>query len=169
MIITALYQLACGLCTNTSAKLLCASTNTFIPPITEPFSGLVGLAYQALNQATGSPLFDLFYGNTAVCPSSVVGYYLPANKSTGEITVCGINSNHYSGEISWVPLIAQDYWRFTLAGISVGGSQVVNAPVVAILDTGNSRLLGPNTTIVEILQYLGLPSTYVNGGTLYCE
>jgi len=75
--------------------------------------------------------------------------------SGGEMTICGIDTTHYTGALTWVPLIATDYWRISIQSIKVGNF-LITTGATAVVDTGTSLLLGPTALVKTILAVVGL-------------
>jgi len=119
----------------------------------------MGLAWDALDEGLPQAI-DQIFANSAICPQQLFAFYLndqtPDGSGGGEMTLCGIDPAHYVGAITYVPLIAQDYWRISLQSVSIGGQTVMSSPMSAILDTGTSLLTVPNAFINQINSIIGL-------------
>ena len=70
------------------------------------------------------------------------------------MTVCGVDSSHYTGNITYVPVSREAYWQFKADGLSVGGTSMVGS-FDAIADTGTSLLAGPTDIVKKIQQAIG--------------
>lgn len=78
------------------------------------------------------------------------------NRDRGELTLGGVDAAHYTGEISWVPLLSATYWEISMSDVVVGANSFVSGGnAKAIVDTGTSILTGPSEAVAAIAQQLG--------------
>lgn len=75
----------------------------------------------------------------------------PISASTsygGVLTVGGVNSTLYQGEINWVDVIQKNYWLVKVGGVSVQGSNLdLGSTTKAAIDTGTTLVGGPDSII----------------------
>jgi hypothetical protein len=57
------------------------------------------------------------------------------------------------GAITYVPLVATDYWRINMQSMSIGNTAVLSSPMNAILDTGTTLLVGPANLISKVSSF----------------
>eukprot|EP00605_Chrysophyceae_sp_TOSAG23-4_P000882 GSChrysophyteH1.ASY1.ANO1.973.1 assembled CDS len=76
------------------------------------------------------------------------------NGQKGELLLGGIDENHYTGDIDYVPLEAATYWQVKLDGLKVGET-TYGAGDHAIVDSGTSLLTGPTSVVKEIAEAMG--------------
>lgn len=148
------------------------------------FDGILGLAFQSLSVGYQVPLFDNMVAQGLV-NENLFGVWLNNVESSsseslsddnavmtstpgGEITFGGLDERHYTGSITYVPLIAETYWLFKVDRIYIhtpaatyGDDDATEnkhnfgTNVGAILDTGTSLLTGPSTEIDKIQALIG--------------
>ncbi|KAI1724587.1 eukaryotic aspartyl protease domain-containing protein [Ditylenchus destructor] len=149
-----------GLCTKSNQGFACATNEPGSTFVYAKFDGIMGLAWDSISVDKISQPIDQIFQNKDVCGQELFAFWLSRDPNSseqegGEMTLCGIDPNHYQGELTWVPLIATDYWRIQLESVRVGNQIFQNsAGVSAILDTGTSLLAGPTHDIKEILRTL---------------
>ncbi|KAJ3321785.1 hypothetical protein HDV06_003934 [Boothiomyces sp. JEL0866] len=79
----------------------------------------------------------------------------------GEITFGGIDRSKFTGPITYVPLISQDYWKFNISSLtfSFGGSAPLSLAKSgggrAISDSGTGQIYLDNSLADQINSYLG--------------
>ncbi|KAI1716179.1 eukaryotic aspartyl protease domain-containing protein [Ditylenchus destructor] len=154
-----------GYCTNTSQGFACAINEPGATFVYAKFDGIMGLAWDSISvDKIPSPMVQIF-ANKQICNQPIFAFWLSRDPNSpeeqgGEMTLCDIDTNHYQGELTWIPLIATDYWRIQLGSVSIGGQILENSVgISAILDTGTSLLAGPTADVRKILQLLGTDIT----------
>jgi hypothetical protein len=125
------------------------------------FDGILGLAFPRISVDGITPLFPTAVSQGLI-PNPVFAFYLGSTDgATGELTLGGYDTAHFTGAISWVPLSAETYWETTLQGLTVNGSPVTNATRV-ILDTGTSLLAGPSEDVKNLAAQVGATPFFLN-------
>ncbi|KAM6951187.1 pepsin A-like [Aplochiton taeniatus] len=121
--------------------------------------GILGLAYPRLAASGATPVFDNMMSENLVS-SDIFGVYLSRNSAQGsEVTFGGVDSNHYTGQIAWIPLSAETYWQITVDSITINGQVVAcNGGCQAIVDTGTSLIAGPTQDIASMNSWVGATS-----------
>lgn len=118
------------------------------------FDGILGLAFPVLSvnkvptcfenavdqKLVDEPIFSFFLGNS--------------DDEAGELMFGGMNADHYSGDITWVNLLASTYWEITLGGLNIDGKSYVT-DAKAIVDSGTSILTGPTEIVASIAASIG--------------
>jgi hypothetical protein len=118
------------------------------------FDGILGMAFQSISVDDIPTVYENAQRQGLV-NSSQFGVYLPATSGAqGELTLGGYNSNHFEGELSWVPVISESYWEVKLSGMTLGGKSVTNT-TKAVLDTGTSILAGPSDEVAAFAAAVG--------------
>jgi len=136
----------------------CATSEPGLAFVAAKFDGLAGMAWDSISvDQLPTPFGQL--ANTTSCPSSVFSFWLNRDPKTyatkgGELTLCGTDASHYTGNINWVGLTDKTYWKFNIDSLSVGGTQYLGA-VGAIADTGTSLLVGSKDVIGKINAAIG--------------
>uniref|UniRef100_A0A7N8Y4J7 pepsin A n=1 Tax=Mastacembelus armatus TaxID=205130 RepID=A0A7N8Y4J7_9TELE len=121
--------------------------------------GILGLAYPRLSNAGATPVFDNMM-NEGLVNQDLFSVYLTSNSQQGSaVTFGGVDPNHYYGPISWIPLSNELYWQITVDSVTVNGQVVAcNGGCQAIVDTGTSLIVGPQSSINNINSWLGATS-----------
>ncbi|KAI4797843.1 hypothetical protein KUCAC02_024824 [Chaenocephalus aceratus] len=106
--------------------------------------GILGLAYPRLAESDATPVFDNMMSENLV-NQDMFSFYLSSDSQQGSVlTFGGVDPNHYSGSISWIPLSHELYWQITVDSVTVNGEVVAcNGGCQAIIDTGTSLIIGP--------------------------
>lgn len=118
------------------------------------FDGILGLAFDSISVDYVPPVwYNILSQNLVQQP--VFGVWLNRNASDsngGELTLGGVDSTHYTGQVTYIPLTDQDYWRFGLNDILVNGQShgFCSSGCKAIADTGTSLLAGPTKAVTQI-------------------
>ncbi|XP_005187124.2 lysosomal aspartic protease [Musca domestica] len=109
-----------------------------------PFDGILGMGYKGIAQDNVLPPFYNMYSQGLV-DADVFAFYLAREgtaENGGELVLGGIDPNHYTGEITYVPVTSKGYWQFEIASGEVNGVNVCNN-CQGIADTGTSLLVVP--------------------------
>jgi len=143
---------------------------TGLPGITfdaAKFDGIMGLAFQSISVlGVVPPWYNIL--NQKLVSDQVFSFWLnkdPNGALGGELLLGGIDSDHFIGTPTYVPLTSQTYWQFKLDDIlyretSLGycGATGCNA----IADTGTSLIAGPTADMRALNLKLGA-ITITNG------
>ncbi|XP_063338225.1 pepsin A-like [Pelmatolapia mariae] len=118
--------------------------------------GILGLAYPSLSASSATPVFDNMVKEGLV-EQDLFSVYLSSNNQGGSVvTFGGVDTNHYSGSITWIPLSHELYWQITVDSITVNGQVVAcYGGCQAIVDTGTSLVVGPQSDIDSISVWMG--------------
>ncbi|XP_061022340.1 pregnancy-associated glycoprotein 1-like [Dama dama] len=120
-----------------------------------PFDGVLGLNYPNLSFTGGIPIFDNLKNHGAIS-EPVFAFYL-SNKPEGSVVMFGgVDKSYYQGAVNWVPLIKVGDWRVHMDRISMEGQIVAcYSGCEALVDTGESSIIGPRRLVNKILRFLG--------------
>ncbi|KAL1020844.1 hypothetical protein UPYG_G00005440 [Umbra pygmaea] len=78
------------------------------------------------------------------------------------LTFGGIESNYYTGHITWIPLSSKTVWLVKMNSVNIGDNIVAcKESCQAIFDTGTSLIIGPLNDTNTINKKIG--ATYQNG------
>ena len=120
------------------------------------FDGILGLAFPVLSVNKVPTAFDNLITHGLVSASEFAFYLGNSASDVGELTLGGTDSNHYTGSITYVPLLAATYWEISLDDLTVGGqSFIASGESKAIVDSGTSILTGPSSEVSKIASLLG--------------
>ncbi|XP_050321966.1 lysosomal aspartic protease-like [Bactrocera neohumeralis] len=116
------------------------------------FDGILGMGYQQIAVDNVVPPFYNLY-TQGLIDSPVFAFYLTSNGTStqgGELTLGGVDTNHYVGELTYVPVVSEGYWQFNMDSVIINGEDICSE-CSAIADTGTSLLAVP-TDIYENVQ-----------------
>jgi len=120
------------------------------------FDGILGMAFSILSVNDIPTPFDSLVSKGLVDTAQFAFYLGNSRLDKGELTLGGTNPKHYTGDITWVPLLAPTYWEITLGDLQVSGqSYVDDTQHKAIVDSGTSILTGPSSAVAKIAEALG--------------
>jgi cathepsin D len=99
-----------------------------------PSDGLMGMGFQSISVYNAPPVFQnlVAEGQTG---SPVFAMKLTANGS--ELSLGGLSSDLYTGDVTYVPISKQGYWQTTFDALNVGGNKVVSS-TACIIDSVRS-------------------------------
>lgn len=144
---------------------ICVTNQLFAEATAEPgaafiiakFDGLLGMGYPQISVNGITPVFNSMMNQKGV-DQPVFAFWLnrvAGDNKGGELTLGGTDPNHYTGNLTYVPVTRQGYWQFQLdTGFTVGGV-TVGAGAAAIADTGTSLIAGPTSEIEKIQTAIG--------------
>jgi len=140
------------------AEIKEVSRNPDKPRLIYPkFDGMLGMGFDSMAVNNLKTPFSRLL-ESGICAEPVFAFWLNRDRSTGasggELTFCGIDKNHYDGEIFYVPLTGKDRWEITIDSLTVG-SATSDSSFQAVLSTGTSLILGPQLDIIYIYKILG--------------
>jgi hypothetical protein len=85
------------------------------------FDGILGMAFQSISVDDLPTIFGLMVQQKLV-DTAVFAFYLPnTSGAVGELIIGGIDPSHYTGTLSYVPLVSETYWRLALDGLTIDG------------------------------------------------
>jgi len=126
------------------------------------FDGILGFAFQSISVDNVVPVWINLLTQGLV-DSAKFGVWLSSTPGAngGELYLGGVDTNHYTGNFTYVPLTAETYWQFQLQDVSVGGTSQNWCPngCNAIADTGTSLIAGPMAQMTALNQKLGATVT----------
>jgi len=130
------------------------------------FDGILGMGWDRISLNHTLPPFHSLV-NTGALAAPLFAFYL-GNNAPGEMLLGGIDKNHYTGDITYVPLKSEDYWRITLDGMSINGKSVSDTKT-AIVDSGTSLIAGPKADVAAIAKTLNATSLMGKEWTVDCS
>jgi len=122
------------------------------------FDGVLGLAFDSISVDHVTPVwYNLLKQN--LVPEPIFAFWLNRDPNAapghgGELVLGGVNTNHYSGDITYVPLISETYWEFSADSVAIGSKKYCQN-CKAIADSGTSLIAGPSDTIAAINKEIG--------------
>uniref|UniRef100_W8C4H1 Lysosomal aspartic protease n=1 Tax=Ceratitis capitata TaxID=7213 RepID=W8C4H1_CERCA len=127
--------------------------NTFVD---SEFDGILGMGFQQIAVDNVVPPFYNMY-TQGLIDSAVFAFYLTRNSTStqgSELTLGGIDSTHYVGELTYVPVINEGYWQFKVDAVSIDGTEL-SGECTAIADSGTSLLAVPTDLYVSVQAAIG--------------
>lgn len=118
------------------------------------FDGILGMAFGVLSVNHVTTPFDNLVAQGLVDNAQFAFYLGNSAKDRGELVLGGTDPAHYTGEITWVPLLAATYWEITLGGLTIDGVSYTSG-TKAIVDSGTSILTAPTSVVKSIAAQLG--------------
>nr|BAM46128.1 pepsinogen C [Cynops pyrrhogaster] len=122
------------------------------------FDGILGLAYPSI-AADGATTVMEGMMNQGLLSQNIFGFYLgqQGSQSGGELVFGGVDSNYYTGQITWTPVTQQMYWQIGISGFGVNGQPTgwCGQGCQGIVDTGTSLLTAPGQYIAALMQEIG--------------
>jgi cathepsin D len=140
----------------------CATSEPGLAFVAAKFDGLFGMGYDTISVDKLPTVFSCVMANTTSCPQGVFAFYLNRDPNSGagkggEMTLCGLDSSHYTGSITYVPIpqSLQGYWEFMADGMTIAGTAIETGKFKAIADTGTSLIGGPTALVKQVQQLIG--------------
>lgn len=155
---------------------LCVKGQEFAEAVDEPgmtfamakFDGILGMAFPAISVDKLEPVFNQMLDQNLV-DQPVFSFWVnrdASDENGGELTLGGLDPDHYSGSIYYSQVTREAYWQFTMDGIkgAKGNSLIGKNKAQAIADTGTSMIVGPTNNVTIIQNYIGAtPSNQAKG------
>jgi saccharopepsin len=134
------------------------------------FDGIMGLGYDTISvNKIPPPFYNML--DQGLLDKPVFAFYLSDTNEgdNSEVTFGGLNSDHYEGKITYIPLRRKAYWEVTLDSITFGKATAEIDNTGVILDTGTSLIALP-TTMAELLnKEIGAKKSYNGQYTVECD
>ncbi|XVF81635.1 hypothetical protein PTKIN_Ptkin15bG0171000 [Pterospermum kingtungense] len=123
------------------------------------FDGIFGLGFREISVGGAVPVWYNMVEQGLV-KEPVFSFWLNRNiegEEGGEIVFGGIDSDHYKGEHTHVPVTQKGYWQFDMGDVLIGDDTTgfCSSGCAAIADSGTSLLAGPTTIITQINHAIG--------------
>jgi hypothetical protein len=121
------------------------------------FDGICGMGFQTISVDDLPPVFNALVAQGQVT-DPVFAFYLESTGNDGELTLGGVDTTHYTGQLTWVPLSSDTYWETPLSQWSVNGKPMTTT-TKAVFDTGTSLLTLPTADMTALAALLGASPT----------
>ncbi|CAK9157979.1 unnamed protein product [Ilex paraguariensis] len=123
------------------------------------FDGILGLGFQEISIGNAVPVWYNML-NQGLVRQPVFSFWFNRNaddEEGGEIVFGGVDSSHFKGEHTYVPVTQKGYWQFDMDDVLIGGKTTgfCSGGCSAIADSGTSLLAGPTTVIAQINHAIG--------------
>jgi len=142
------------------------TSQTFAEVTSEPgitflaaqFDGILGLGFDSISVDHVTPVwYNLVSQNLVSSP--VFAFWLNRDPNApdgqgGELSLGGVDPNHYTGTFTYVPLTEESYWEFSMDSLAIGPT-VFCTNCKTIADSGTSLLAGPTAIVSQIQAAIG--------------
>lgn len=121
------------------------------------FDGILGLGFPEIAVTGAVPPFNNMLAQGLV-KEPVFSFWLNRNvegKQGGELTLGGVDPDHYKGEHVWAPVTRRGYWQIAMDSVKVPGASSCEGGCKAIADSGTSLLVGPSDEVAAINLAIG--------------
>ncbi|XP_005189520.2 lysosomal aspartic protease [Musca domestica] len=120
------------------------------------FDGIFGMAFANIAQdGVLPPFYNLYYQGLLEVP--IFSFYLNRKHGSlngGEMLLGGVDPNHYTGNVTFVPVSQEGYWQFEITSAVVNGTNVCDQ-CQGIADTGTSLIAVPDEQYENIQAAIG--------------
>jgi cathepsin D len=96
------------------------------------------MAFQSISDYGAKPVFQTLIASGATT-DPVFAFKLA--KSGAELTLGGLNSQLYTGNLTYVPVTQEGYWQVDMDSANVNGKSVLGS-ISVIIDSGTSLIVG---------------------------
>jgi len=140
--------------------------------IAAKFDGLLGMGFQEISVQGVPPVFYTMVQQKVV-EQPVFAFWLNRNLNEskgGELTLGGLDKDHYEGDLLYTPVTYKGYWQFKMDSVMINGEKAFcTEGCQAIADTGTSLIAGPSDAVKKLNKLIG--ATPIIGGeyTVDCE
>ncbi|XP_027926998.1 cyprosin-like [Vigna unguiculata] len=123
------------------------------------FDGILGLGFQEISVGNAAPIwYNMLHQKLVAQP--VFSFWLNRNSDEeqgGEIVFGGVDSDHYKGEHTYVPVTHKGYWQIEIGDVLIDNltTGFCASKCSAIVDSGTSLLAGPTGVIAQINHAIG--------------
>ncbi|XP_020238228.1 aspartic proteinase A1 isoform X2 [Cajanus cajan] len=123
------------------------------------FDGILGLGFQEISVGNVAPIWYNML-NQQLISQPVFSFWLNRNtdeEQGGEIVFGGVDSDHYKGEHTYVPITHKGYWQIEMGDVLIDDKTTgfCATKCSAIVDSGTSLLAGPTAVIAQINHAIG--------------
>ncbi|KAL1020841.1 hypothetical protein UPYG_G00005400 [Umbra pygmaea] len=132
--------------------------------------GILGLAFPSLAAGGATPVFDNMMSQGLVS-QDLFSVYLSGNSAEGSVVSFGeIETNYFNGQITWIPLTSETYWQIQMDSVTINGNVVAcSGGCQAIIDTGTSQIVGPDSDISNINNWVGATTDQYGQADVNCN
>jgi cathepsin D len=148
----------------TEEKQVFAATNVMNNIVEDDISGILGLGWQSIASSQATPLVQKLWQDGRL-PEPVIAFALEtyaydeltkSNLPGGTMTIGGVDTSAYTGDINYISLVAEGYWDIPLQGVTVNGQDIGITASQTVIDTGTTLIGVPSSAAAAI--YAQIPS-----------
>ncbi|KQK07662.1 aspartic proteinase [Brachypodium distachyon] len=123
------------------------------------FDGILGLGFPEISVGKAPPVW-MSMQKQKLLADDVFSFWLNRNAdatSGGELVFGGVDSNHYKGNHTYVPVSRKGYWQFNMGDLLIDGQSTgfCAKGCAAIVDSGTSLLAGPTAIVAQVNHAIG--------------
>ncbi|CAI9101387.1 OLC1v1038697C1 [Oldenlandia corymbosa var. corymbosa] len=123
------------------------------------FDGILGLGFQEISIGENVPVWYNMLNQNLV-HEKVFSFWLNRDQNAregGELIFGGVDSNHYVGQHTYVPVTKKGYWEFEMGDFRIGNVSAGSCDegCAAIVDSGTSLLAAPTAVVAQINHAIG--------------
>ncbi|KAH9606259.1 hypothetical protein KSS87_020094 [Heliosperma pusillum] len=128
------------------------------------FDGILGLGFQEISVKNVTPVWYNMVEQGLVS-KEVFSFWIsrdPEAEIGGEIVFGGVDSKHFKGKHTYVPITTKGYWQFEMKDFLIGNYSTgfCSGGCAAIVDSGTSLIGGPTHIITEINHAIGAEGVF---------
>jgi saccharopepsin len=131
------------------------------------FDGILGLGFDTISVNGIVPPFYQMIEQKLV-DEPVFAFYLSDQEGESEAVFGGVDKDHYSGKIEYIPLRRKAYWEVDLESIAFGDEVAGLEDTGVILDTGTSLNVLPSSLAELLNKEIGAKKGYNGQYTIDC-
>ncbi|EMF12616.1 aspartyl proteinase [Sphaerulina musiva SO2202] len=134
------------------------------------FDGIMGLGYDTISvNGIPPPFYNMI--DQGLLDEKVFAFYLSSTDKGDESEAIfgGVNKDHYTGDMTKIPLRRKAYWEVDLDAITFGKQTAEIDATGAILDTGTSLIALPSTLAELLNKEIGAKKSYNGQYTVDCS
>ncbi|PIA96090.1 Vacuolar protease A [Cercospora beticola] len=134
------------------------------------FDGILGLGYDTISvNGIPPPFYNMI--DQGLLDEKVFAFYLSSTDKGDESEAIfgGVNKDHYTGDLTKIPLRRKAYWEVDLDAIAFGDQLAEIDSTGAILDTGTSLIALPSTLAELLNKEIGAKKSYNGQYTVDCS
>jgi len=118
------------------------------------FDGILGLGFNSISEYKLPTAFELMISQKLI-DEPVFAFYLQNDMTKdGELAFGGPDSSKFEGELQYVPLSAETYWKIQADSMTYGSDSIAGS-IAAIVDSGTSLLAGPKDQVAKMAAAAG--------------
>ncbi|KAG6918903.1 hypothetical protein DXG01_010558 [Tephrocybe rancida] len=118
-----------------------------------PPDGLMGMAFPQISEFAANPVFQsLVAQNETTAPQ----FSFRLAEMQPELLLGGVNTDHFNGTLTQVPVVQKGFWQVKLDAVNVAGDATFTG-LSAIVDTGTTLVLGDVDSVRSL--YAAIPGS----------
>lgn len=127
------------------------------------FDGILGMGFPTIAVTGATPVFNNMIDQGLVEEPLFAFWFNRKQDGSegGELTIGGMDPEHYTGNITWAPVSLKAYWEFKVDAMLFGDQALCQGGCNAIADTGTSLMTGPTAEVNKI--YAAAGATPISG------